>query len=297
MDTFPAFFPLKGARVVIAGDGPAAEAKARLFDGSPAVVVLLTDGAASDPAQYKGATLIFVASYDETIARAAAVAARSSGAPVNVVDRPDLSDFHTPAIIDRGAVVAAVGTAGSAPLLASLLRAEIEIRIPAGAGQVAALLGERRAAIRTAFPDLSQRRAFLRAVLAGPVAEASQAGNIALAIGRLDKSIAAGWAAVGRVSIILIPEADDLLSLRAVRALNIADVIVANAAAEGLLASHSRRDAEYLAVDAADATKLAALVRQSRQVAVIVSRLDPALVTELRDTGIPLEILTPAPPL
>jgi precorrin-2 dehydrogenase / sirohydrochlorin ferrochelatase len=296
METFPAFFPLKGARVVIAGDGPPAEAKARLFDGSPAVVVRLSDEAAVDPVRYEGATLIFVASYDESTARVAAAAARSSGAPLNVVDRPDLSDFHMPAIIDRGAVVAAIGTAGAAPLLASLLRAEIETRIPAGAGRIAALLGERRAAMRTAFPDLGQRRAFLRSVLGGPVAEASQAGNMALAVERLDASIAAGWAAGGRVSIIVSPEVDDLLSLRAVRALNIADVIANNATASALLASHARRDAEYLEADRADTTRLAALARLGRQVVVIVSRLEPALVTGLRDTGVALEILAPAPP-
>src|SRR5260221_6177271 len=132
MDAFPAFFPLTGARVVIAGDGPPAEAKARLFEGSPAEVVRLQGAAALDPDAYAGAVLIFVASHDLDFAQRAAEAARVAGAPLNVVDRPTLSDFHTPAIIDRGAVVAAIGTSGTAPLLASLLRAEVETRMPSG---------------------------------------------------------------------------------------------------------------------------------------------------------------------
>src|SRR5450432_3766099 len=111
METFPAYYPLKGKRVVIAGDGEPAEAKARLFEGSPAQVLRLTGAAALDPDSYIGASLIFVASFDTGFRAAAARAARTARAPLNVVDDPNLSDFHTPAIIDRGQVVAAIGTA------------------------------------------------------------------------------------------------------------------------------------------------------------------------------------------
>ncbi len=295
METFPAFFPLKGARVVIAGDGPPAEAKARLFRSSTATVVIVTGDAALDPASYAEATLVFIASYDEAFALAAAAAARGGGAPLNVVDRPDRSDFHTPAIIDRGAVVAAIGTAGAAPLLASLLRAEIETRVPASAGRIAALLGARRKALRAAFPDLGQRRAFLRGVLAGPVAEAALAGEMTLAAERLDDAISAGWDAVGRISVILAPTADDLLSLRAVRALNVADVVVDLTRSDAILASHARRDAERLAPEAATKDALIALARQGRLVAVLTARVDPDLTARLRDAKVSLNILAPAP--
>src|SRR5476649_1791948 len=137
METFPAYYPLKGKRVVIAGEGEPAEAKARLFEGSPAQVLRLTGAAALDPSAYSGANLIFVASFDAAFCEGAARAARAAGVPLNVVDHPELSDFHTPAIVDRGQVVAAVGTAGASPLLASLLRAEVEMRIPESAGRIA----------------------------------------------------------------------------------------------------------------------------------------------------------------
>src|ERR1700733_6970592 len=122
MEAFPAFFPLRGARVVIAGEGEPAEAKARLFAGSPAQVVRLNQAEGLEPEAYRGADLIFVASFDADFRKDAAAAARTAGAPLNVVDAPELSDFHTPAIIDRGQVVAAIGTAGASPLMASLVR-------------------------------------------------------------------------------------------------------------------------------------------------------------------------------
>ena len=177
METFPAFFPLRGARVIIAGEGDPAEAKARLFAGSPADVVRLDAVEGLDAEAYRDADLIFVASFDAAFRVAAAAAARSTGAPLNVVDAPDLSDFHTPAIIDRGQVVAAIGTAGAAPLMASLIRSELETLLPEGAGVIAAMFGARREAIREAFPDLVRRRAFLRKVLVGPAAIAAAAGD------------------------------------------------------------------------------------------------------------------------
>src|SRR4051794_27139319 len=138
MDAFPAFFPLAGRTVVIAGEGEAAEAKLRLFDGSPAQIRRLTGDDAFRSISYQGATLAFIATRDDKFALAAAAAARAAHVPVNVVDRPVLCDFTTPAVIDRGEVVAAVGTAGASPMLATLLRHDIETRVPEGAGRVAA---------------------------------------------------------------------------------------------------------------------------------------------------------------
>src|SRR5688572_27240740 len=125
MDAFPAFFPLAGRTVVIAGEGEGAEAKARLFEGSPATVRRLSGPDATDPLSYQGAALAFVASADDAFAEAAAAAARKAHVPVNVVDRPKLCDFTTPAVIDRGEVVAAIGTGGASPMLATLLRHDI----------------------------------------------------------------------------------------------------------------------------------------------------------------------------
>jgi precorrin-2 dehydrogenase/sirohydrochlorin ferrochelatase len=290
VDIFPAFYPLTGRRVIIAGEGEPAESKARLFDGSPAEVVRLEGDAALNPDAYAGAILIFVASWDEAFAKAATAAARTAGAPVNVVDRPAMSDFHTPAIVDRGAVVAAIGTGGGAPVLASLLRAEIEARIPAGAGALAALLGDRRAALRAAFPDLTDRRSFFRAMLAGDVAEAAAKDDMALAGRLLDEAIAKGWQAVGGVTVIALPTAADLISLRAVRVLNRADVVIGGAGSDAILASHARRDAEHLAPDRVTAAMLAGLAQAGRRVA-LVGIDDPVLFGALKRSGADIEVL------
>jgi precorrin-2 dehydrogenase/sirohydrochlorin ferrochelatase len=276
MDAFPAFFPLAGARVVIAGSGEPAEARARLLEGSPADVVRLEDAWALDPDSYQGAHLIFIASHDDAFARAAEVAARTAGAPINVFDRPALSDFNTPAIVDRGAVVVAVGTSGAAPLLAQMLRAEFETFLPPEAGQTASLLGSRREAIKTAFPDLADRRAFLRAVLTGPPMDAAT----------LDTAIDAGVEPIGRVVVIDLPPSDDLLSLRAVRALGSAEIVVAVADAEDVVRRHARRDAERLAPGEATAERIAGLVRAGRIV---------AYVGGIAPDGVVFERLPPAP--
>ena len=178
MDSFPAFFPLAGRRVVIVGIGEHAEGKVRLFEGSPAELVRIDDGRALDPETYKGAVLAFIASGDAAFDELAARAAREAGVPVNVVDRTELCDFFTPAMVDRGQVVAAVGTGGASPVLAQVLKQELETRIPEGAGRVAALLQEFRKAVQAAFPDFGERRKFVLGVLEGPAAEAAMAGRM-----------------------------------------------------------------------------------------------------------------------
>jgi len=294
MEAFPAFYPLSGRRVIIAGDGEGAEAKARLFRGSPAEVIRLDRAAALDPAAYLNADLIFVASYDNAFVAAAAHAARGAAAPLNVVDHPELSDFHTPAIIDRGQVVAAIGSAGAAPLLAALLRAEIGARISAGAGRMASLLGERREALRAAFPDLPVRRAFLRAILAGPAGQAAETGDMALAADRLDDAIACGWSAVGRVSFMELPVAADLLSLRAVRALNTADIVVRGFGAEDLIEAHGRRDAEFWTPAVATEEALATQATAGRLIVVLDHDPSRDLAGRLEARGVSVEHLAPA---
>jgi len=191
MDAFPAFFPLLGATVVVAGEGAMADAKARLFAGSPAKVERVTGEAATQASSYVGAKLAFVAGDDPNFRRAAAAAARAAGVPVNVVDDPALCDFHTPAVIDRGPVVVAVGTGGASPLLAAVIRDALEGHLPPGVEVLVALLGRRRGEIRAAFPDIPLRRAFLSALIHGPAGQAALAGETDPAERALDTALAA----------------------------------------------------------------------------------------------------------
>lgn len=294
MEAFPAYYPLAGRRIVIAGEGDGAEAKARLFEGSPAEVLLVRGDVALLAATYAGACLAFVASPDPAFRAKAASAARSAHVPVNVVDDSELSDFYTPAVIDRGQVVAAVGTAGAAPLLASLLRAEVETHVPQGAGRVAVMLRRQQEAVRAAFPDLAERRAFLRAVLAGPAAEAAMDGRLEDAARLMGEAIAGGVTALGRVSVIAGAEAD-LVSLRAVRALGAADVLSVEPSGAALAESHARRDVERLSHTAVDAAALADLTGRGKHVALVVGSIDEVLVAALKAAAVPVQVFHPAP--
>lgn len=295
MDAFPAFFPLEGRRVVIAGTGEAAEAKARLFDGSPAQLVRLEGPQAFLVGAYGGALLAFIAG-DDLFIQAAAGAARAAGVLVNVVDRPDLCDFNTPAVIDRGAVVAAVGTAGAAPMLAGLLRNDIEARVPPGAGRVAVLLRRLQGEVREAFPDLVARRSFLRSAIGGEAAQAALDGDMDRAESLLRAAIAKGGEPTGRVAFVAGRGPADLLTLRASRALAEADVIAFDADTDPAVLALARRDAGRL--NPADATPeaLAALARAGRQVVRIITRA-PTLtdLKALAAEGVAVEVMLAAP--
>jgi precorrin-2 dehydrogenase/sirohydrochlorin ferrochelatase len=293
MNAFPAFFPLAGRTVVIAGSGEAAEVKARLFDGSPAKLLRIEGDAALDPASYAGASLAFVAGGDTAFLTGARGAAAAAGVPVNVADHPELCDFTTPAVIDRGEVVAAVGTGGASPLLAALLRNDIEARVPEGAGRLAAFLRTVQDEIRAALPDLAVRRAFLSALLIGPIADAAMSGEAERALTLLRAALAAlpAGAPQGRVCVIAPGGAADLLSLRAARRLSQADVLVFGSDAEAGVVALARRDARR--VSAADAD-LAALVGEGLLV-VVTPPPAVSLLEGLRDAGIVVEVLASAP--
>ncbi|WP_309606362.1 bifunctional precorrin-2 dehydrogenase/sirohydrochlorin ferrochelatase [Phenylobacterium sp.] len=246
MDAFPAFFPLAGRTVVIAGAGEAAQAKLRLFAGSPATIRRLEGAAALDPGGYAGAALAFIASDDDAFAEAAAGAARAAHVPVNAVDRPALCDFTTPSVIDRGAVVAAIGTGGASPMLATLLRHDIEARVPAGAGKVAALFASLQDEVRAALPQAHRRRAFLRMALAGPAARAAMAGDQALAIGLLREALARDNPGAGVVQFIDARGPVDRLTLAAAHALAAADLLVCDEGVDDAVLDLARRDAERL---------------------------------------------------
>jgi precorrin-2 dehydrogenase / sirohydrochlorin ferrochelatase len=290
MDAFPAFFPLAGRSLAIAGEGEAAEAKARLFEGSPATVVRLSPAESLDPKAYAGMTLAFVAGEDDAWAREAVDAARAAGVPVNAVDRPALCDFVTPAVIDRGEVVAAIGTGGASPMLATMLRHDIEARVPEGTGRIAALFRVMSEEIRAVLPEPHARRNFLRAALTGPAAEAAMAGDMEGAKERLRAALFEGPQLRGRVRYIDARGPADLLTLRAARALAAADVLVCDDDTHADVLALARRDAERLA--GRSVRDLCALAAEGLTVARLITgaawRTEQA---ELEAAGVPTEVL------
>ncbi len=292
MDSFPAYFPLAGRRVVIAGSGEAADNKARLFDGSPATLVRVDGHAAFLPGTYAGAVLAFVAGDDEVFLQAAASAARAARVLVNVVDKPAMSDFNTPAVIDRGEVVAAVGTGGGSPTLATKLRNDIEAQVPEGAGRVAALLRKHQDEVRAALPALHERRAFLRDAVTGEAAQAAMAGDMDKAGQLLRDALAKGVGREGRVRFIAGKGPSDLLTLRALRALGAADVLVADEGADPEIVTMARRDAQRLEPAEASADTLVALAQEGKQIVrLVVAPVDPALVQALATASVSVEVV------
>ncbi len=294
MDAFPAFFPLAGRRVVVAGSGEAAENKARLFDGSPATLIRLTEAEADAPGAFDGAALVFLASVDEGFLERAAAAARATGAAVNVVDHPALCDFYTPALIDRGAVVAAVGATGAAPLLAAMLRNDIEALLPEGTGRIADLFRATRDDVRAALPDMGPRRAFLRQALRSPAAEAAMAGDAPRAEAMLREALSNfdGAATMGRVDFIVGDGPADLLSLRAARLLSQADVLIADPEGSADILALARRDARRLPLAEMATLRLIELAGEGlRVVCVTAGEVDPAIPRAVKLSGAGVEVL------
>ena len=295
MDAFPAYFPLAGRKIVVAGSGEAAENKLRLLASSPATLVRVEGADAFLTGSYSGALLVFIDGEDEAFAKGAAAAARAARALVNVADRPELCDFTTPAVIDRGEVVAAIGTGGASPMLATMLRNDIEQRVPEGAGRVAALFRRFQDDVRAKFPELHARRAFLRETLSGAVAQAAQGGDMEKAQSLFRDAIAKGPKAAGKVQFVAGRGPADLLTLRASRALAAADVIAADDAADPDILAMARRDAERMPPAEATAQAMIELAQSGRRVVRVVVLAPPAEVARaLAAAGVTVEVLASA---
>ena len=286
MDVFPAFVPLTGRRVGLTGSGEGLAARHRLLSGSPAQIVDLDLSEAADPKSWTGMALGFVADPDPAACAAAAAAARAAGVPVNVMDRPALCDFTVPAIIDRGAVVAALGTGGASPLLVSRLRAEIETRLPPGVGRLAAYLEARKDVLRARFPDPADRRVFLSGLLDGELPQALEMGGEAAADAVLIPALESGTAPRGQLFSLPADTPAELVSLKACRVLAGVDLLVLGEGADTGLATLARRDAARATPAAAPPGLVAQRLAEGR---TVVLACDPA---PYRDAGL---VISPLP--
>src|SRR5690606_8857644 len=207
MRYFPVFLDVKDRDVLVFGGGESALNKVRLLLGAGArirvfaetpaagIAALAAEGTilvvpAADPAKVdlSGAALV-VSSAGDPVDSVISARAQKLGIPVNVVDRTELCSFITPAIIDRGTVLAAIGTEGAAPVLARRLRAKFEALLPARLGDLADLIGGRRERLAERTPDIAARRAFWEEVVDGPIGAVALAGRMDEARSALDARI------------------------------------------------------------------------------------------------------------
>ncbi len=267
MKTFPMFLQMAGRHVVIVGGGEQAAQKARLMlktearlvllapELDPELAALVAEGRAEQVKTlstevFKDAALVFVATGCVGLDYAVHALAKDAGALVNVVDRPALCDAVTPSIVDRDPVVVAISTEGTAPVLARQIRAKMETLLEPGLGGLAALAGRLRPEVARCIPQ-RERRFFWDWVFSGPPRAAMARGATREAAAFVKATLANGSARTAQGSIALVgagPGAADLLTLRALRLLQDADVIYYDRLVDPAVLELARRDSERVFV-------------------------------------------------
>jgi uroporphyrin-III C-methyltransferase/precorrin-2 dehydrogenase/sirohydrochlorin ferrochelatase len=263
LNTFPVSYKVEGLRIVIVGGGDEALNKARLATKTTAQVVIICRDVEADfsalpvtvearafvEGDLEGAALCFVADHGPD-GEAAKLAARARKIPLNVVDVPAECDFFTPSVIDRAPLTIAIGSEGDAPVLARLVRARIEAGLSPNLGRLAALAGAMRERVMALIPGGVERRRYFEALVTSPSVEtALEKGEGRAAADALLDLHAAAKAEAGVVWLIGAgPGAEDLITLRAQRMLQEADVIVHDQLVPDAVVEMGRRDAERIGV-------------------------------------------------
>lgn len=199
-----------------------------------------------------GCVLVIAATSDRQVNEHISALCQARALPVNAVDQPELCSFIMPAIIDRSPVLIAVSTGGSSPVLARLLRGRLESLIPAAYGRLAALAASFREQVQQLIPA-AQRRSFWEKILQGPIAEMVLSGREAAAQTAVEAALRQGKAdtatSAGEVYLVGAGPGDpDLLTFRALRLMQQADVVVYDRLVAPAILELTRRDAERIYV-------------------------------------------------
>lgn len=329
MNFYPVFMDLKGRRVLVVGGGEVAARKVDLVTSAGAHVVVVSptldaeltarrEGGSIEhvgrefvAGDVAGAVLVIAASDNEDLHECISVYCKRLGIPVNVVDNTPLCSVITPAMVDRSPIQIAISSGGVAPVLARRLRAWLEATIPAGYGSLAQLAARFRDRVKARFASVDERRKFWERILEGPVAEMVYAGRGDEAADRLAAEIdhpEAGPPGVGDVALVGAGPGDpDLLTFRALRLMQEADVVLYDRLVSGAVLELCRRDAEKLYVGKQRAqhhltqdrinAELIRLAREGKRV-VRLKGGDPFIfgrggeeIGELMEAGIPFQVV------
>jgi uroporphyrin-III C-methyltransferase / precorrin-2 dehydrogenase / sirohydrochlorin ferrochelatase len=267
---FPVFFDLKGLHVLVVGGGEVALRKVSLLERTGAVITVVAPriapelnarGAAGTiklvvrefvPEDLDGARLVIVATSRRAVNRFIAKLSDARAIPVNVVDDRDASRFIVPAIVDRDPIMVAISTGGTSPVLARRLRERLEASLPKRLGDLATWLRGLRKTSRDRLRDTDERRRFFEAVVDGPAARRFIDGDPhgALQIAqRLLATTSAAPRAAGEVTLVGAGPGDpELLTLKALRALQDADIILYDRLVSTAILDLARRDATKVCV-------------------------------------------------
>lgn len=287
MDYLPIFADVRNRRVLVVGEGEAAQRKIELLRraGADVHVAGAMEFRAAD---VQGCAAVFGATGSLEIDRRVADAARAAGVAVNVVDRPELSSFIMPAVVDRSPIIVAIGSGGRAPVLARVVRGQIEALLPARLGELANMAGRFRHAVRGLVPDAVARRRFWERFFDSPLALRVVAGD-RQADGEMVALInRTGSPPRGAVYVVGIGAGDaDLLTVQALRLMQRADIVVHDAPCPPEILDRIRRDAERVLVERDEVGGRALREALSgRRVLRLVVQPDQHEITELRRRGI-----------
>ncbi|PIW28167.1 MAG: uroporphyrinogen-III C-methyltransferase [Rhodospirillales bacterium CG15_BIG_FIL_POST_REV_8_21_14_020_66_15] len=243
----PLFHDLKGRRAVVWGATDAAGWKSDLVTAAGATVLRVTDGRPWDEGDLTGCALAVADATDDDQAARLAAAARAAGVPVNIIDRPAHCDFSFGAIVNRSPVVVGISTAGAAPVLCQAVRRRIETLLPPGIARWAQAAAGLRARMRDLMPEAARRRRFWRVQAERAFAEPDHpAPETLMDPANLTVRDAGG---MGRVTLVGAGPGDaELLTLKAVRALQVADVILYDDLVSDEVLELARREAKRLLV-------------------------------------------------
>lgn len=323
---FPVSYDVAGRLVVVAGGGDEALAKLRLLARTEARLAVYAAHAEPELAAFvaregielherllaaedlAGAALLFAASGSEAEDGRVAALGRAAHVPVNAVDRLHLCDFAVPAIVDRAPVSVAIASDGVSPVLAQRVRAAVEAMLPPAFGRLGELARNIRDTVMERLPTNRARRRFWTSLFDGRGADLALAGDLDGAREAALAAMAEGGAETGHVWLIGAgPGAEDLLTLRAQRLLQQADVIVYDHLVPEAVVEMGRRDAQRISVGKSKGRHsahqsdinalLVKLAREGQRVARLKAG-DPLVfgrggeeIDALRKAGIPFNIV------
>ncbi len=276
MDYLPVYLNLKESNVLLVGGGKVGTRKARLILRSGANLTVLAPEITSelqDLLKQAGGTwitdsynepslssttipaLIVAATPDRSVNEKVSADAKIKGIPVNVVDSPDLCTFIFPSIVDRSPLIVAISSSGRSPVLARLLRRKIEAMVPAAYGTLADFAGRMRTLVKQRIPQETARRLFWEQAVEGTIGELVMAGREKKAQVQLQHQLEnQSEQPCGEVYLIGAGPGDpDLMTFKAVRLLQSADVVLHDRLVSDVIVDMARRDAQRIYVGKARA--------------------------------------------
>tara|TARA_B100001079_G_scaffold49542_2_gene40518 strand:+ start:4366 stop:5748 length:1383 start_codon:yes stop_codon:yes gene_type:complete len=274
MEFLPVFLNIKGRKCVVVGGGDIARRKAVMLVEAGGIVDIITGHKPEKFSEFgqheqitlieqnfnadhlKGAVLAVAATDDPALNRAVSKLANDFEIPINVVDQPDLCSFIMPSIVDRSPVLIAISSSGNSPVLTRRIKELNDTLVPARMGELATLLGSYRVQVSQEIPEFSERVSFWERLLDSEVPEMVYSGNTTKAKEHIEAALSQKSTGPTPGEVYLVgagPGDPDLLTLRALRLMYKADVVLYDRLVSAEILKRVRPDAEKIHVGKARA--------------------------------------------